>query len=155
MKTAALLGAGLCFALASCTHLAAQPRIDATRCDNRQTVLDFYELGLIKLQPRRAFERYASADFVEHKPDVPQGNREATATFLEALIASMPKPKWEVIRTIAEGDMVFLHARFSPADGAPQYAIADVFRLENCLIVEHWDVVAGPPDSQENPNSRF
>ena len=155
MKTIPFLGAVLCLALASCAQFGAAPRIDAKRCDNRQTVLDFYQLSLIELQPRRAFERYASADFVEHKPDVPQGNREATAAFLEALIASMPKPRWEIIRTIAEGDMVFLHARFSPADGAPQYAIADVFRLENCLIVEHWDVVAGPPAEQANPNTRF
>jgi predicted SnoaL-like aldol condensation-catalyzing enzyme len=155
MKTTSFLGAVLCLALASCTQFGAAPRIDANRCDNRQTVLDFYQQSLIELHPRRAFERYASADFVEHKPDVPQGNREATATFLEALITSMPKPRWEIIRTIAEGDMVFLHARFSPADGAPHYAIADVFRLENCLIVEHWDVVAGPPDAQANPNTRF
>jgi predicted SnoaL-like aldol condensation-catalyzing enzyme len=155
MKTAPFLGAILCLALASCTQFGAVPGVDAKRCDNRQTVLDFYRQSFIELQPRRAFERYASADFVEHKPDVPRGNREATATFLEALIASMPKPRWEIIRTIAEGEMVFLHARFSPADGAPKYAIADVFRLEDCMIVEHWDVVAGPPESPVNPNDRF
>ena len=149
------LGRGplLCRGFLHTIRRRAAPRIDAKRCDNRQTVLDFYQLSLIELQPRRAFERFASADFVEHAPDVSQGNREATATFPEALIASMPKPGWEIIRTIAEGDMVFLHARFSPADGAPKYAIADVFRLETCLIAEHWDVVAGPPDSQANPNT--
>lgn len=155
MKTTPFMGAVLCLGLASCAQLGATSHVDAKGCDNRQTVLDFYQVALIDLQPRRAFQRYASADFVEHKPDVPQGNREATATFLEALIASMPKPRWEIIRTITERDMVFLHARFSPADGAPQYAIADVFRLENCIIVEHWDVVAGPPDAPANPNTRF
>ena len=93
MKTTPFLGTALCLALASCTQFGAAHRIDAKRCDNRQTVLDFYQQSLIELQPRRAFERFVSADFVEHKPDVPQGNREATATFLEALIASMPKPR--------------------------------------------------------------
>jgi predicted SnoaL-like aldol condensation-catalyzing enzyme len=51
--------------------------------------------------------------------------------------------------------MVFLHARFTPAPGAPSYAIADVFRLHGCRIAEHWDIVAPPPDEQLNPNPRF
>ena len=122
---------------------------------NRRVVLAFYNEGLVGLQPRAAFERHMTPDFVEHKPDVPQGTREATAMFLEQLIANVPEPKWEVVRTIAEGDMVFLHGRFTPAAGAPAYAIADVFRLQGCKIAEHWDVVAPPPKDQRNPNPRF
>jgi predicted SnoaL-like aldol condensation-catalyzing enzyme len=94
-------------------------------------------------------------DFVEHKPDVSNGTREASAEFLEQLISELPQARWEVLRTITEGQMVFLHARFTPAAGAPSYAVADVFRLENCKIAEHWDVVAPPPKEQRNPNSRF
>ena len=99
--------------------------------------------------------RYMAPDFIEHKPDVPQGTREATATFLEQIIADVPQAKWEIIRTIAEGEMVFLHARFTPAAGAPAYALADIFRVRGCKIIEHWDVVAPPPKEQRNPNSRF
>ncbi len=132
----------------------------AERCagtveDNRRVVLAFYNEGMIGLKPRQAFERYMSADFVEHKPDVPGGTRDATAAFLEQLIANVPKARWTVERTIAEGDFVFLHARFSPAPGGPEYALADIFRLNDCKIVEHWDVVAAPPKEQRNPNSRF
>jgi predicted SnoaL-like aldol condensation-catalyzing enzyme len=96
-----------------------------------------------------------SPNFVEHKPDVPEGTREATASFLARLITDVPQARWEIIRTIAEGDMVFLHARFTPAPGAPAYALADIFRLRDCKIIEHWDVVAAPPKEQRNPNSRF
>nr|WP_166181016.1 nuclear transport factor 2 family protein [Altererythrobacter segetis] len=118
-------------------------------------MLAFYKEALVGLKPRPAFERHMSAGFIEHKPDVPEGTRAATASFLEQLIANAPQPKWTVERTIAEGDLVFLHARFSPAAGAADYAIADVFRLSGCKIVEHWDVVAPPPEDQRNPNSRF
>jgi predicted SnoaL-like aldol condensation-catalyzing enzyme len=118
-------------------------------------VLAFYTEALVGLNPRAAFERHMSDDFVEHKPDVPEGTREATAAFLEQLIANLPQPRWTVERTIAEGDLVFLHARFSPAAGAPEYAIADVFRLSGCKVVEHWDVVGPPTEEQRNPNSRF
>jgi predicted SnoaL-like aldol condensation-catalyzing enzyme len=75
--------------------------------------------------------------------------------FLSELIKSMPDPKWEVLRFVADGDPVALHARFTPAPKAPAYAIADFFRLKDCKIVEHWDAVAGPPAEQINPNARF
>lgn len=123
--------------------------------ENRRIVIAFYEDALIKLQPRAAFERYASEDFVEHKADVPEGTRSATIVFLEGLIKEMPKPTWNILRTAAEGDLVFLHASFTPADGAPAYVIADIFRLRKGKIVEHWDVVAPPPKQQANPHSRF
>ena len=122
---------------------------------NRKIVSDFYTQALIERQPKAAFERYVAPDFIEHKPDVPQGTREATAAFLAELIKAMPDPKWEVLRIVAEGDTVALHARFTPAAGAPPYAIADFFRLKDCKIAEHWDVVAGPPGEQANPKPRF
>ena len=137
------------------TTSAAAPRCDGSAEANRRTVLAFYKEGLVGRQPRPALMRYMAPDFVEHKPDVPEGTREATATFLAQIIADVPEARWEIIRTIAEGDMVFLHARFTPATGAPAYALADIFRLRDCKIVEHWDVVAAPPKEQRNPNSRF
>jgi predicted SnoaL-like aldol condensation-catalyzing enzyme len=153
-------GIGAAVALSGC--VAANPPAAgiAPTCDrspetNRSVVLAFYNEGLIGLKPRAAFQRYMTPQFIEHKPDVPHGTREAAATFLEQLIASLPQPRWEVLRTIAEADLVFLHARFTPAAGAPSYAVADVFRLENCKIAEHWDVVAAPPGEQANPHGRF
>ena len=155
----AWVAAAMLSALAGSSTAAAPPE-SAEACHasaetNRGVVLAFYNEGLVGLRPRAAFERYMSPGFVEHKPDVPQGTREATAAFLGQLIAELPRPRWEVVRTIAEGDFVVLHGRFSPAEGAPPYAIADIFRLEKCRIVEHWDVVAPPPREQRNPNSRF
>lgn len=122
---------------------------------NRPVVLAFYEEALVDLKPGAAFDRYVRDDFIEHKPDVPEGTKAATVAFLEGLIKEVPQPKWEIVRTIAEGDFVFLHARFSPAADAPHYAIADVFRLDDCKIVEHWDVVAPPANQSRNPHSRF
>ena len=131
-----------------------------SRCDssaeaNRRLVLDFYNEGLVERRPEAAFTRYMAPDFVEHKPDVPAGTREATIAFLSQLMSEIPEARWEIVRTIAEEDMVFLHARFTPTAGAPPYALADIFRVKDCRIVEHWDVVAPPPKQQANPNSRF
>ena len=156
---ALLVGATLvcCSALGTSqtSNLPAVRACTGSPDENRKVVLAFYTEGLVRLKPRAAFERYMSVDFVEHKPDVPLGTREATAAFLEQLIAEAPQAKWKIERTIAERDLVFLHARFSPAAGAPEYAVADVFRVKRCKIVEHWDVVAAPPKEQRNPNARF
>lgn len=94
-------------------------------------------------------------DFVEHKPEIPQGTREGTAKFLAQIIAEAPKARWEIVRTIAEKEMVFLHGRFTPASGAPSYALADIFRVKDCKIFEQWDVVGPPPKEQINPGPRF
>ncbi|HQQ71653.1 MAG TPA: nuclear transport factor 2 family protein, partial [Alicycliphilus sp.] len=92
-----------------------------------------------------AFTRFMAPDFVEHKPDVSVPSREGAAAFLAELMYELPEASWDVVRTIAEDDHVFLHARFVPAPDAPAYGIADIFRLRDGLIAEHWDVVAGPP----------
>lgn len=130
---------------------SCQPSAEASR----DLVLSFYQQALVDKQPRAAFEKHVSSGFVEHKPDVPGGTRDAVVNFLEGLIKELPDARWEVLRTVAEEDLVFLHARFFPAPGAPPYAIADLFRIENCAIVEHWDVVGPPRDGQPNPNPRF
>ena len=138
-------------AMMAATATACQPGPST----NRAIVTAFYHQALIEKRPKAAFAKYVSPDFVEHKPDVAQGTREATAEFLDGLIKEMPDPKWEVLRTVAEDDLVALHVRFTPAPGAPAYAIADFFRLKDCKIVEHWDAVAGPPKEQVNPKPRF
>ena len=121
----------------------------------RAVVLAFYNEALVGRSPRTAFLRFMAPDFIEHKPDVAEGTRTEAAEFLESILVELPDATWEVVRTVAEDNLVVLHARFTPAPGAPAYAIMDIFRLEQGRIVEHWDVVAGPPREQRNPNSRF
>ena len=132
--------------------VAAQP---AQACQPGQLVSDFYTQALIDKQPKAAFERYVAPDFVEHKPDIAPGTREAAAEFLGGIIRDVPSARWEILRVIADRDLVALHARFTPAPGAGEYALADFFRVKDCKIVEHWDVVAGPVKDAVNPNSRF
>jgi predicted SnoaL-like aldol condensation-catalyzing enzyme len=134
---------------------ASSSQCSGTPSDNKAVVLAFFDQGLVKHSPKNAFAAFTTEDMVEHKPDVPDGTRDAVVTYLEQLIQQLPRAKWEVLRSAAEGDLVFLHARFTPDEGAPAYAIADVFRLKNCKIVEHWDVVGPPRDGQPNPLSRF
>lgn len=145
------------FTLTSCSSSGKEQDLkeDNTAEHNRKIVVEFYNLALVQKETRVAFERYMSEDFVDHKSSMPLGTRDAAIEFLEALISELPNPSWEIIRTISEGDLVFLHARFTPEPNAPAYSIGDIFRLENGKIVEHWDIIGEPVSDQKNPNSRF
>jgi predicted SnoaL-like aldol condensation-catalyzing enzyme len=129
----------------------AAPRTETPKA----IVLAFYKLALQDLKPAEAFARYAASDFVEHSQDTPGGTAAGTVAFLTGLIARSPHPKWEVVRTIAEGDLVFLHARYTAGPDAPEIAVAEIFRVRDGKLVEHWDVISGPPEKVVNPNSRF
>ncbi|MDB5417769.1 MAG: hypothetical protein JWP50_1188 [Phenylobacterium sp.] len=132
---------------------SAADRPQAT--DSKAVVLAFYRLALQDMRPAEAFQRYGAPDFVEHSQDSAGGDTKATVVFLQQLIARSAHPKWEVIRAVAEGDLVFLHVRYLAAPGAPEIAVAEVFRVKDGKLAEHWDVISGPPDKVTNPNSRF
>lgn len=120
----------------------------------KDIVLAFYKLALEDLKPREAFTRYAAADFIEHAQSV-VGTAEGTLGFLEAMIAQSPQSRWEIVRSAAENDLVFLHVRYTAAPGAPEIALAEIFRVQDDKLAEHWDVLGFPPETVINPNPRF
>jgi predicted SnoaL-like aldol condensation-catalyzing enzyme len=122
---------------------------------SQELVRRFYTTALVERKVREGFERDVSPAFVEHKPDIASSDRSGAVSFLEGLIAELPLARWELLRVTGDANLVAVHARFTPAPGAPSYAIADFFRIEQCRIVEHWDVVAGPPMDAVNPLPRF
>jgi predicted SnoaL-like aldol condensation-catalyzing enzyme len=82
---------------------------------------------------------YVAEDLVQHNPDLPDG-RAALAGLIDTLRGRMPGMRFDVRRTAAEGDLVFVHSHFTPAPGLTGQAVVDIFRVEDGLIAEHWDV---------------
>jgi predicted SnoaL-like aldol condensation-catalyzing enzyme len=128
---------------------------DMESARSKAVVLAFYKLALQDFRPDQAFQRYGSPSFVEHSQDTAGSDSAATVKFLQRLIARSAKPRWQVVRTIAEGDLVFVHVRYTPDPGGPEVAVAEVFRVQDGKIAEHWDVISPPPDEVTNPASRF
>ena len=121
----------------------------------KETVLAFYKLALTDMKVKEAFAQYMSPDFVEHSADSAGATAQGTVDFLNGIIKKAPQPKWEIVRSIAEGELVFLHVRFTPAPGAPPIAIGEIFRVRDNRITEHWDIVQPPSDHPANPESAF
>lgn len=142
-------------ALGTSSPVAVPAKCSGSAAENRRIVLDFYTKALVDKKVRTAFETYMDPAFIEHKPDIETGTREATIKFLEGLVTDIPQARWEIVRSVADDDLVAVHVRFRPAPTAPEYAIADFFRVRDCKIVEHWDVVAPPSEKTGNPHPRF
>ncbi|MEV8335946.1 ester cyclase [Streptomyces niveus] len=52
---------------------------------------------------------------------------------------------------VAEGDHVTMFSRRSLPDGALDIAVADIFRIQDGLIAERWEIVEQIPPNAPNP----
>jgi predicted SnoaL-like aldol condensation-catalyzing enzyme len=85
----------------------------------------------------KAAESYWSPDYIQHSAHIPPG-REG---LFELIRNSPPSLKYESDVVMAEGDLVMLHGRFS-GNGLPAaWVAADVVRLHEGKLAEHWDVL--------------
>ena len=84
-------------------------------------------------------EKYVAEDLIQHNANLADG-RAALVTFIEGARSQMPDMKFDVRRSAAEGDLVFVHSHFIPAPGQTGLSVIDVFRVSDGLIVEHWAV---------------
>ncbi|MFF5089887.1 nuclear transport factor 2 family protein [Streptomyces niveus] len=57
----------------------------------------------------------------------------------------------DIRRLVAEGDHVTMFSRRSLPDGALDIAVADIFRIQDGLIAERWEIVEQIPPNAPNP----
>jgi predicted SnoaL-like aldol condensation-catalyzing enzyme len=103
---------------------------------NKQIVLEAFEM----LFNRKDFEgakRFWAPNYIQHNPLVPDG-REALFAFVRSLPAST---RFEYQLAVAEGDYVLIHARYSKNGFPANWVVVDILKLENGIMVEHWDVI--------------
>jgi predicted SnoaL-like aldol condensation-catalyzing enzyme len=121
---------------------------------NKRTVVAFYARAFTDHEPADAVAQYVGPEYIQHNPDTPDGI-DAFVQSATAFIAKFPRVNVEIKRVIAEGDLVVTHdlVKLSPEDRG--MAGADIFRLRDGKIVEHWDVRQPIPDKPANANTMF
>lgn len=99
-------------------------------------------------------EQFLTEDYKQHNPGVVTG-RQGLIEFATEFLKANPELTMEVKRVMAEGDYVFLHVhlKFHPTDRGA--AVADIYRIENGKIAEHWDVMQPIPETAANDNTMF
>ena len=127
--------------------------MDARLERNKQFVAEFYDL-IINQKDYEKAKAYMGPRYRQHNPlvkDRPEGLRD----FIEYLKTNAPHAHSEIVRSFAEGDYVILHVHSIRQPGTRGRAIIEIFRLENGLIDEHWDVIQEIPADSANPTGMF
>ena len=121
---------------------------------NKQTAIAFYERAFNDHQPEDAVEKYLGPRYIQHNPQAPDGG-DAFIAFVRAYVGQFPELRVDIKRAIAEGDLVMTHSLLTTSPGDRGTAAADIFRLEDGKIVEHWDVLQPVPEESANDNTMF
>jgi predicted SnoaL-like aldol condensation-catalyzing enzyme len=104
--------------------------------NNKALVLRAFDT-LFNKRDFAAAETYWSPSYIQHSAHIPPG-REG----LFQLVKETPSTlRYENALTVAEGDFVMLHGRFSKIGQPADWIVVDIVRLENGKLAEHWDVI--------------
>ena len=105
--------------------------------ENKTTVLKAFDT-LFNKKDYATAEKFWSPNYIQHSAHIPPG-RDGLFNLIKA---SPPSLRYENQLTLANGDFVMLHGRYSGrGPGVPNWVIVDVVRIENGVLVEHWDVI--------------
>ena len=103
---------------------------------NKRLVLQAFDT-LFNKHDIAGAERFWSPNYIQHSAHIPPG-REG----LFNLVRSVPDTmRYENQLIVAEGDYVMLHGRFSGIGRPVDWIVADIVRLKNGVLQEHWDVI--------------
>ena len=120
---------------------------------NKKFVCEFYDV-IINQKDFEKAKKYMGPRYKQHNPLVKDGP-EGLGDFLAFLREQAPEAHSDILRVFAEGDYVILHVHSLRKPNTNGRAIIEIFRLENGLIDEHWDVIQEIPDESANPNGMF
>jgi predicted SnoaL-like aldol condensation-catalyzing enzyme len=103
---------------------------------NKALVLEAFDT-LFNKRDYAAAERYWSPNYIQHSAHIAPGRGG-----LFDLVKSMPSEfKYEPGMIVAEEDIVIVHGRFSGFGQPANWIAADILRISDGLLVEHWDVI--------------
>jgi len=119
-----------------------------------QVVERFSQLFFIEKKPREAFMAWVAPDYIQHNPMATDG-RDAAIAALEPVFAANPDLKVDIKRIFGDESLVAVHYHSTMKAGEPGYAAVDMFRVVDCRIVEHWDVIQPMPTQSANPHPIF
>jgi predicted SnoaL-like aldol condensation-catalyzing enzyme len=107
-----------------------------TQEKNKALVLDAFET-LFNKRDYVAAERFWSPDYIQHGAHIAPG-REGLFDLIKGLPQTL---RYEPGVIVAEGDFVIVHGRFSGFGQPANWIAADILRVEDGILVEHWDVI--------------
>jgi predicted SnoaL-like aldol condensation-catalyzing enzyme len=120
-----------------------------TEAKNKTIVLEAFDT-LFNEHDYTAAERYWSPNYIQHSAHIAPG-REGLFNLIKSLPATL---KYEPGTIVAEGDLVIVHGRFSGFGAPVNWIAADIVRIQNGILVEHWDVIQDEATEEQSKSGR-
>ncbi len=108
----------------------------ATPEQNKKLILEAFET-LFNRRDYAAAEKFWSPNYIQHSAHIEPG-REGLFNLIKNLPATL---KWTHGVILAEDDFVIVHSRYSGHGLPAPWIVADIVRIENGVLAEHWDVI--------------
>ncbi|MBB2682674.1 MULTISPECIES: nuclear transport factor 2 family protein [Rhizobium] len=119
---------------------------------NRKLVVEFYDRFFNSHDVEAA--SVVADEYRQHNPEVPDGKK-PLVSFFTGFFKDNPQSKAKIVRSSADGDLVWLHVHATNGADDRGQAIVDIFRVKDGKIVEHWDVIQAVPKEAANKNTMF
>ena len=103
---------------------------------NKATVLEAFDI-LFNRRDYAGAAKFWSPDYIQHSAHIPPG-RDGLFNLIKA---SPPSLRYEHGLIMAAGDFVIVHGRYSNTGLPVNWIVADLVRMENGVLAEHWDVI--------------
>ena len=116
---------------------------------NKALVLEAFDT-LFNKRDYAAAERFWSPNYVQHSAHIEPG-REGLFNLIKGSPASL---KYEPGVIVAEGDFVIVHGRFSGTGLPRNWIAADVVRIADGVLAEHWDVLQDEASRAESTSGQ-
>jgi predicted SnoaL-like aldol condensation-catalyzing enzyme len=102
---------------------------------NKRLVLEAFDT-LFNKRDYAAAQKLWSPHYVQHSAHIEPG-RDGLFNLVKTL---PPTLRYEPGTIVGDGDFVIAHGRYSGFQPV-NWIVADIFRIEDGLLVEHWDVI--------------
>ncbi len=103
---------------------------------NKALVLEAFDT-LFNRRDYEAAARFWSDRYVQHSAHIAPGR----AGLFDLIKAAPATLRYEPGLILAEGDHVIVHGRFSGHGRPAAWIAADILRIEDGVLAEHWDVL--------------
>jgi predicted SnoaL-like aldol condensation-catalyzing enzyme len=115
---------------------------------NKALVLEAFET-LFNKRDYVAAEGFWSPHYIQHSAHIEPG-REGLFNLIKAIPATL---KYEAGLVVAVGDFVIVHGRFSGFGAPVNWIAADILRIQDGVLAEHWDVIQDEATGEQSKSN--